>query len=320
VEYGENATTLEDLGFYALGQTTVRSDDGSDDGSDGHVERLFGAVVSPSLFSTLGVTPIVGRLPTEQDEPATMVLISHGLWTTWFGQDSTIIGRPLEVAGGTRTVIGVMGREFRFPEEQTAFWIADRLTGPVKPGGLGLNFIGRMSPGADHQAVVDELSSLVRRLPARFGGTADYARLIEQHRPIVRSLEQELVGDMERPLWILQGTVALLLLIACSNVANLLIVRAEGRRRDLAVRRAPGAHRLDLGRSQMAETILLVLAGAAGGVLLARFGLPLLVRAAPEGIPQLTSVQVDRTALAFAAVVAAVTATAPSLARSAGRR
>jgi predicted permease len=149
---------------------------------------------------------------------------------------------------------------------------------------------------------------LARRLPGRFGGSPAYARIIEQHRPVVRSLEEALVGDIAGPLWILLGTVGIVLLIACANVANLLIVRAESRRRDLAVRRALGAGRAGLIRTQMAETLILAAVGGAGGTLLAWIGVPLLVRAAPENIPRLSAAGLDPTALLFTAGVAALAA------------
>jgi hypothetical protein len=110
-----------------------------------------------------------------------------------------------------------------------------------------------MAPGVDHDSLRTELTALARRLPERFGGSASYAQIIERHRPVVRSLEEELVGDVKGPLWILMGTVGIVLLIACANVANLLIVRTESRRRDIAVRRALGATRLVLIRSQLAK-------------------------------------------------------------------
>jgi putative ABC transport system permease protein len=131
---------------------------------------------------------------------------------------------------------------------------------------------------------------------------------MEHHRPVVRSLDAVLVGNIARPLWILLGTVGIVLLIACANVANLLLVRAESRKRDLAVRRALGAGRGGLIRWQMAEALVLAGLGGAGGVLLAWICLPVLVRAAPESIPRLGSVGLDPTALLFTAGVAVLAA------------
>ena len=151
-----------------------------------------------------------------------------------------------------------MGPEFRFPEERTAVWIHDLVTEPIEElGGFDHNVVGRLSPGADHESLRAELTALARRLPERFGGEGRYLRTIEQYRPVVRSLEEDLVGDLKRPLWILMGTVGIVLLIACANVANLLIVRAESRRGDMAVRSALGAARAVLIRSHMAEALLL---------------------------------------------------------------
>jgi putative ABC transport system permease protein len=299
VEYQENAKTLEDLAFYATLQTTMRADD--------HVERLFMATATPTLFSTLGVEPVIGRLPTEKDEEGKVVVISHSLWRTWFGDDPSVLGRTFDISNAQRTVIGVMGPGFHFPQENTAVWIHD-LVG--EPGNFNLNMVGRMAPGADHESLKAELATLARRLPERFGSTARYSRIIEHYRPEVRSLEQDLVGNLKEPLWILMGTAGIVLLIACANVANLLIVRAETRRRETAVRCALGAARLALMRSQMSEAILLAAFGGVGGVLLAWAGVPLIVRLAPEGIPGLSSVGVNGTALLFTAGVAMIAALA----------
>jgi predicted permease len=300
VQYRENATTLADLALYQEVQTTVRAGD--------QVERLFVAPVSPSLYSVLGVQPVLGRLPTEADEEGMVLLIGHRLWTEWFGADPSVLDRPIEVAGGLRTIIGVLGPDFAFPQERTDVWVHDLPTEPITPGGFGLGLVGRLAPGVTHETLTAELATLARRLPERFGGSARYQGIIEQHRPVVRSLEEELVGDFEGPLWILMGTVGIVLLIACANVANLLIVRADSRRLDLAVRRALGAGRAGLIRSQMAETFVLAAVGGGGGVLLAWVGVPVLVRSAPENIPGLSSVGIDPSALFFTAAVATLAA------------
>jgi predicted permease len=305
VEYRENASTLEDIGFYGLGQTTVAG--------DGQVERLVVSPASPSLFSTLGVTPVLGRLPNDQDPEGEVIVISHWLWTEWTARNPAVLGRVYEVSGEPRTIIGVMGPDFRFPDERNSLWIHDLVTEPIQPGGFGLNVIARMSPGADLETTAAELGQLAARLPERFGGSPRYASIMQQFRPIVRSLEEQLVGDFRTPLLILMGTTGIVLLIACANVANLLIVRTEGRRGDLAVRRALGEVRSGLVRSQMAEALLLAGAGAVFGVLIAWLGVPLLVRAAPESIPRLASVGINGSALLFTAAVAALAACAAGL-------
>jgi predicted permease len=305
VQYRENASLLEDVGLYDAGQTTISANE--------HVERLFGSSASPSLFSTLGVTPILGRLPTNDDPEGQVGVISHWLWTQWFGRDPGVLDQTIEVSGNPVTIVGVMGPDFAFPEERISLWAHDLPTEPIRPGGFGLGLVGRLAPGADIDGLTAQLATLAQRLPERFGGPPQYQQIISQHRPIVRSLEEQLVGDIATPLWILLGTVGIVLLIACANVANLLIVRAESRRLDLAVRRALGAGRGSLIRSQMSEAIILSLAGGIAGVAIAWAGVPLLVRAAPESIPRLATAGLNTTALLFTAGVVIVAAFASGM-------
>ena len=129
-----------------------------------------------------------------------------------------------------------------------------------------------------------QLEPLARRVQQRLGGPAPYIKIMERHRPIVKPLREQLTGGISTPLWILLGTVAIVFLIACANVANLFTARAEGRRRDLVVRRALGARRGDLVRSQVTEALLLAFVGGALGALIAWAGVPLLVSAAPEAV------------------------------------
>jgi len=265
IQYGE-ATRLEDLGYFSSPlQMTVRAGT--------QVERLFISSVSPSFFSTLGVKPMLGRLPTAEDDDGDVVVISHWLWTTWFGRDPSIVGRPLDVGRG-RIVVGVMGPDLRFPLEQTALWVNATRPASVRPGGFSHNLIGRLKPGGAPETLAAELAILARRLPERFGGSP---RLRTHHRAASpdRAVARGGAGRRyQRPLWILLGTVGIVLLIACANVANLLAVRAESRIRDLAVRRALGAGRVALIRSQMAEALVLAAAGGAI-VLLAWVGVPI---------------------------------------------
>ena len=302
VQYREDSDLLEDLGMFAEGQTTVRSDE--------HIERLFIAQTTHTLFSTLGVSPEIGRLPTAEDEAGTVVLISHRLWTDWFGADPEILGRSYEVAGSMRTVIGVMGPEFRFPDQRTSVWLHQALGDEtqIRPGNFGFAFIGRVKPRTDLDALVTELGVLAKRLPDRFGGPPRYLDLIDKHRPVVRRLDKMIVGDVARPLWLLLGAVGIILLIACANVANLFSVRAESRRRDLGVRQALGAGRGGLVRSQMAEALWLAILGGIAGVVLARIGLPVLLRFAPENVHNLDLTRLDAGALVFTAGVSLVTA------------
>lgn len=301
-EYRENVRAIEDLGMYGTGSSTTRA--------EGQTEQLFFTRATPSVFSTLGVRPILGRLPTEDDNDR-VVVISHWLWQTWFGSDSSVVGRSYSFARETRTIIGVMAPEFRFPDERVAFWMPLPIrAAQVTPGGFGARVVARLAPGTEHARLTAQLAPLPRRVQERLGGPATYARIMQRYRPVVVSLDQHLVGNVARPLWVILGTVGIIFLIACANVANLFTVRAEGRRRDLAVRRALGAGRASLIRAQMTEALLLAVAGGVAGVLIAWAGVPLLVRAAPDAvaagfggapIPRLASAGLDLTTLVFTA-------------------
>ncbi|HUF25557.1 MAG TPA: ABC transporter permease [Gemmatimonadaceae bacterium] len=293
--YKENARSLEDLAFAGGGQTTVRS--------GRHTERLFIATGPPSLFTTLGVTPVIGRSPTMEDEEGTVAVISHWLWNDWFGRDRGVLGQTIEVSGEFRTIVGVMPPEFEFPSEEISLWAHDLITPPVRPGGFNLNLVGRLAPGATRESLTAELAGLTPRILEQSGGPPPYARILEQFRPIVRSLEEQLVGDFATPLWILLGTMGIVLLIACANVANLLLVRAEAREQELSVRKALGAGRGRLIRSLLSEALILALLGATLGVVFAWVGVPLVVRTAPESIPRIGDVGIDGAALLFTALV-----------------
>jgi predicted permease len=238
-----------------------------------------------------------------------VAVISHALWSTWFGSDSAVLGKSYEMAGAQRTIVGVMGPQFRFPDDGTLLWISSELRADrVQVGRFGDRLVARMVPGTTPEAVARELTTLASRLPERFGGSPNYRRLIGQHRAVVRSAEEQVLGAVARPLWVLLGAVGVVLLIACANVANLFMVRAEGRQRDLAVRRAIGAARGELVRLQLAESV--VVAGLAGALamVLAYVSLPAFLRAAPPGIPRILDVKIDAMTLLFTVIAAVVAA------------
>jgi putative ABC transport system permease protein len=300
VQYSERSELLDNVALFTQFTNTLRVDD--------RAERVWMSVATTSLFNTLGVAPALGRMPVEEDESRVM-LISHALWTSWFGSDPEVIGRTFHAGGGDRTVIGVMGPEFRFPDDRVLLWIPSVVrVENIVPGRFGQPLVGRLAPGATEEALVAELTGLARELPERFGGSANYARLITHHRPVVRPLKEQVVGNVSTALWVLLGSVGIVLLIACVNVANLFLVRAERRQRDLAIRRAIGAGRGQLFRSQMTEALLVALAAGVLAVGLASAGVPALVRAAPPNIPRLGDVAITAPTLLFTLAVALVTA------------
>ena len=304
--YKENSKLIDGLFAFAGGTSTLRTDT--------RVERIGMAWPTNDIYATLGVRPIVGRLPVPEDADR-VVLISHRLWDTWFGRDTAVIGRSYFVSGEMRQVIGIMPPEFQFPSDQTMLWVAgEARLDQVQPGQLGLPLVARMKPGVTRDELARELTLLSKQLPQRFGGPPNYARIIEQHRAVVDPVLDRIIGPtLNTSLWVLLGAVTVVLLIACANVANLFMVRAEGRRRDLAVRHAIGASRMHLVRLQMAEAFLVALAAGVLAVALCAVTLPLFLRAAPEGIPRLPLVTLDGWTLATAFVLVLLTGLACGL-------
>jgi len=319
VHYKERARLLEDVAAFNSFTNTLQVGD--------RIERVRMAWPTWSLFQTVGATPIMGRLPRPEDGE-TVTVISHELWTTWFGSDPDVVGKTVMVSGEHRTIVGVMGADFWFPREDVLLWLSYELTaGDIEnTGRFGMVLVGRMAPDADADALRTELTSLASELPERFGGSSRYEALMQQHQAVVEPVRAVLLGDVSGPLLILLGAVSIVLLIACANVANLFTVRAEHRQRDLAVRRALGAGRGALVRTQLSEAI--AIAGAAGAlaVALAWAGVPSFLRAAPQGVPRMADAGLSPSTLlftlgatAFAAIacglIPALRASAPRLTR-----
>jgi putative ABC transport system permease protein len=310
LHYKEKSKLLDGVFTYQDGTSTLRTND--------RVERIGMVWPSNDMYRTLGVRPQLGRLPAPEDGDR-VVVISDQLWSTWFNRDPKVIGKSYFVSDSMKQVIGVMPPEFRFPDERAMLWVAQTIQlEDVTPGQFGADLVARMKPGVTHEQLAAELTMLSRQLPARFGGSPAYARIIAQHRAVVGDLRERLVGPVARTsLWVLLGAVSVVLLIACANVTNLFLVRAEGRRRVMAVRSAIGASRWHLVRLQLAEAFLVALPAGVAAVVLGAVALPLFLRAAPEGIPRLAQARVDfaTVATAFALVVVAALAcgTVPAL-------
>ena len=302
VQYGDGATLLDDLGIYRTGQTTVSAGE--------HLDRLFGVQATHDFFRTLRATPQLGRFPGPEDAGQTIV-ISDRLWRDWFGADPSVLGTSIQVAGEARRLVGVAPASFKLPDSRTSFWLDHHIGDPstLRPGASGgFRFVGRLRPSANVDDLANQLTTLAARIPDRFGGSSRYQELIDHHQAVVRPLSEELLGDVAGPLGLVFGAVGIALLVACANVANLFGVRTGDRWRSLAVRRALGAERRDLVRLLIAEAIVLAALGGAGGILLARVGLPLLVAIAPENVPNLEAAALDSSALAFATCVSVLTA------------
>ena len=307
LHYQEHSTQLEDVGSFNGFTGTIRAGD--------RVERLRQSMPSMSTFSTLGVSPLLGRLAREEED-GQVVLISHGLWTTWFGADPGVLGQVHEFAAGPAEIIGVMPPDFNFPAEGVDAWIPRHFRGEeLTPGQFGsMMLVGRLAEGADEASLRSELATLASRLPEVYGGSAAYARIIEQHVPVVRPLREQVVGSVATALQVLMGAVAVVLLIACANVASLFTVRAEGRGRDLAVRKAIGAGRGDLIRSEISEAVVVALAAGVLAMGLAWITLPLFLRVVPEGLPRISEIGLGWGTLLFTLAAAGVAGIACGLA------
>jgi predicted permease len=298
LHYKERSKLLDGIFFFGGGTSTLRADT--------RVERVSMGFPSIEMYATLGVRPQLGRLPVTEDADR-VVVISDQLWSSWFGRDPSVIGRSYFVSDGMREVIGVMPADFRFPSDNTLLWVPQRVRfDQIRPGNFGLPIIARMKEGVTRDQLAGELTQLSKELPERFGGSPGYKRIIDRHSAVVDPILDRLVGPaVETSLWVLLGAVLIVLLIACANVTNLFLVRAEGRRRDMAVRRAIGASRTQLVRLQMAEAFLVALPAGLLAVLISALTLPLFLRAAPAGIPRLGQAGLDLATLgaAFGLVV-----------------
>jgi predicted permease len=272
----------------------------------GETERMLGASVSANLFPTLGVRPVLGRnfVPEEEVVAASdVLLLSHGLWQRRFGSDSSIVGKTISVDGRSHRVIGVMPPGFRFPA-RSEFWMpfaTDQLkTEPHGNRGYA-GAIGRMKPGVTFEQAKADLGTIDARLAREFKDNVDW-------NADVKTLRDDLVGDLKRPTLVFLGAGLLVLLIACANVANLLLVRGITRQREIAVRSALGAGRGDLLRQLLVESLLLSAVGGVVGAAAGFWTVRLVRFAFPNGVPFYLTFDPDIRVFAAAIVVIALTA------------
>ena len=268
--------------------------------------RLEGIAASFDLFPTLGVQPLIGRLFTEAEDragAAGTVLLSYRLWQSEFGGDPAILGQSLLFSDKPYTVIGVMPREFNFPSSDATIWTTMRLdeSSYEDRGDNWLEAVGRLRPGVSVEQGRAEME--VRAAQSR----QQYLLENKDVGATLSRLHDEVGQKSQLLLKSLAAAAACVLLIACANLANLLLARALGRRRELAVRAAMGAGRERLIRQLMTESLLLALVGGALGVVLAVAAVPLLARLVPATLPIAESPSVDIRVLAFAGVATILT-------------
>jgi len=297
VLYRKENRVLEDLGIFWDGSVTLTGGQ--------EPERLRASGATASVFHVLRIQPAVGRTLQAADEKTgaePVAVLSHGLWRRRFGGDRGVIGQVLRIDGVSRRVVGVMPAGFHFPEQETELWIPMTIDpAKLQPGNFNYDAIGRLRPGVTPARAARELSALVFRIPEENPSSQISRGMIESAKMavLVHPLRDDVVGDVQRILWVLLGSVGVILIIACANVANLFLVRAEGRQREVAVRTALGGSRGDIARLFLSESVILALLGGALGLALAEAGVRLLVSLRPEGIPRLDEIGVDGTVLAF---------------------
>ncbi len=267
---------------------------------EGEPERLEGASVTADLLSVLGVRPLLGRDFTPEDDvegaPGT-VLLSHGLWKRHFGGDPGVLGRTLRLDDETYTVIGVMPPQFAFPARTAEFWRTMRFPVAIYEDrtNVFLRVVARLRPGASVASAKAELDVINERIER--AAPKEHTGI----RAVARPLREEMSQQARVLVLALSGAAFCVLLIACLNIANLLLARAAGRQRELTVRTALGAGRGRLIRQLVTESLLLALGGGALGVALAVGVLPLLTQLVPGTLPIVATPEMDVRVLAVAA-------------------
>jgi predicted permease len=300
----EQSTTLQDIGAY--------DDDSFNITGAGEPEHVRGLDVTDGTLSILGVVPAVGRLFTRQDDSpgaTATVLLSYDYWQKRFGGASSAMGRSITVDGKTREIIGVLPRGFHFLDREDVALVIpfqwDR--GKTNLGNFSYEALARLKPGVTMTQASTDIARLLpvalRSFPAPAGFSVklfDNAHLA----PNLRPLKQDVIGDVGSVLWILMGSIAIVLLVACANVANLLLVRVEGRRQELAVRAALGAGWKRIAADLMLESAVLGLLGSLLGLIFADQALRALIALAPTGLPRVHEIGINTPVLLFTLALA----------------
>jgi putative ABC transport system permease protein len=305
IDYQNQNRTFEALASYYPNDFTLTG--------TGEAAQIRGAVVGADLFKVLGVQPSLGRsFLHEEDQPGHHVaIISHSLWSSRFHSDKDILNRTLNLGGDAYTVVGVAPDGFQFPIEakKADIWITTSHDGEVREAGeksmkvqRGAHFlsaIGRLQPGVTSDQAAADLTAIARNLAAAYPDSNMFEKGVR-----VQEFLNDLVGDTRTPLLILLAAVGCVLLIACANVANLVLARSSGRSREIAIRAALGATRGRIIRQLITESLVLAISGALLGILVARWAVSSVVQLYPENLPRMESVGIDIHVLLFTALLA----------------
>ncbi|HEX7173827.1 MAG TPA: ABC transporter permease [Pyrinomonadaceae bacterium] len=304
VDLREQAGTLEHLAAYSMTTAFLAAGD--------EPERVRGLLTTADLFPALGVQPLHGRVFTREEDQkgaTRVVVLSHGLWQRRFGGDPAIVGKEIPLGGIRSTptlVLGVMPEGFKFPVgvANVDYWM------PLVPilsdsdlsrASVWLTGLAKLKEGASEEQARSELQTISRRLEEQYKDSNADATFM------LRSYHEQLVGDMKTALLVLLGAVGCVLLIACANVANLMLARAAARGREISIRTALGASRAQIVRQLLTESVLLSILGGALGLLIAWWGVDVLVAAVPSDLPRAAEVALDARVLLFTAALSILT-------------
>ena len=302
VEFRERNTSFAEVGAYRAGAVNL--------GTEDQPRRVNSAIVTSELMPVLGVQPIRGRPFTREDTlpgAEDVAILSQEIWESAFASDESVMGRVLRIDGTPTRIVGIMPAGYDVHDAKVQVWLPLTLD-PANPGNRGGHFlylIGRLRPEVGLTQARADLERLLTQWPQLNPKT--HVPNTEGHRLRFDSLRDDLVGGIATALWVLQGAVGFVLLIACANLANLLLARAESRQKEFAIRSALGAGRIRLLRQFLTEGVVLALAGGMLGVVLGFAALRALLAANPDSVPRSANISLDPTVLVFTLAISILT-------------
>jgi predicted permease len=303
--YKEEGRAFESQGIWQRGSASVTGIN--------EPEQVQALYATHEVLPTLGIQPAYGRLFTPADDqtnaPRTVIL-THGYWRRRFGSDPAAVGKGIRVDGELYTIAGVMPPRFRFTEYTPSLIMPLRFDrARIFIGNFSYRGLARLKPGVTVAQANNDVARMLPLLKQKFPPPPGMSmQMLEEAGlgPDVHPLEEDVIGDVGKVLWVLMGSLGLLLLIACANVANLMLVRAEGRHQELAIRAALGAGWVRIARDLILESVTLGLAGGALGLALAYAAIRALQAAAPAGLPRIEEISIDAAVLLFALALSVV--------------